>query len=142
MANPRPVGLQSEKIITSKIVEWGSSPLPPTLLATLITSLHLRPLQPLPMLFPPVLLFSSFINLQNFTRDAAGLTTAFSGLYLLMAQQRKHSQVLGARSRLRSRFGARGIIRGASMGLATFNLVACGWVYGLGTNNQSEDQGM
>ncbi|CCU78448.1 unnamed protein product [Blumeria hordei] len=142
MATPRPAVLQADKTIATKFEEWGRSPLPPTLLATLITSLHLRPLQPLPMLFPPVLLFSSFINLQDFTRDAAGLTATWSGLYLLMARQRKHKHDSGIRSRVRGRFGVRGIVRGASMGLATFNLVACGWVYSLSKDNKPESHDM
>ncbi|EPQ62418.1 Bgt-2223 [Blumeria graminis f. sp. tritici] len=142
MSTPRPAVFQADKTITAKFAEWGRSPLPPTLLATLITSLHLRPFQPLPMLFPPVLLFSSFINLQNFTRDAAGLTATWSGIYLLMARQRKQKHASGIRSRIQGRFGVRGIVRGASMGLATFNLVACGWVYSLDKDNQPESQGI
>lgn len=61
---------------------------PPTLLATLITAQHARPFQPLPMLFPPVLLFSSYLNLSNFKTDAAGMTAAWSGLYAILAMRR------------------------------------------------------
>jgi hypothetical protein len=62
---------------------------PPTLLATLITAQHARPFQPLPMLFPPVLLFSSYLNLGNYKTDAAGITAAWSGLYALLAIRRR-----------------------------------------------------
>jgi hypothetical protein len=66
---------------------------PPTLLATLITAQHARPFQPLPMIFPPILLFSSYLNLSNYKTDAAGITAAWSGLYALLAMRR--SQVCG-----------------------------------------------
>lgn len=61
---------------------------PPTLLATLISAQHMRPFQPLPMMFPPVLLFSSYLNLSNHKTDAAGITAAWSGLYALLAMRR------------------------------------------------------
>jgi hypothetical protein len=61
---------------------------PPTLLATLITAQHARPFQPMPMLFPPLLLFSSYLNLSGYQSDAAGITAAWSGLYALLAIRR------------------------------------------------------
>lgn len=61
---------------------------PPTLLATLITAQHARPFQPLPMMFAPMLLFSSYLNLSNYKTDAAGITAAWSGLYGLLALRR------------------------------------------------------
>jgi hypothetical protein len=63
---------------------------PPTLLATLITAQHFRPFQGLPMMFPPVLLFSSYLNLSGYKKDSAGITAAWSGLYALLAMRRKH----------------------------------------------------
>jgi hypothetical protein len=42
----------------------------------------------MPMLFPPVLLFSSYLNLSNYKTDAAGITAAWSGLYALLAIRR------------------------------------------------------
>jgi len=127
----------AKKTAISYAFDWGKSPLPPTLLATLLTALHFRPFQPLPMLFPPVLLFSTYLNLQNFTIDSAGLTAAWSGLYLLMARRRK---VAGASMgvRLGNKFGARGLTRGAAMGLAGLNLVGCGITYGLGRRRDEE----
>ncbi|KAL1636423.1 hypothetical protein SLS58_009776 [Diplodia intermedia] len=68
---------------------WGDNPLPATLTATLITAQHMRPFQPLPMLFPPVLLLSSYLNLNGYKKDAAGMTAAWSGLYVLLARRRK-----------------------------------------------------
>jgi hypothetical protein len=107
------------------------SPLPPMLLATLVTALHARPFRPLPMIFPPVLLFSTYLNLSNFTVDSAGLTAAWSGLYLLLARRRK---VAGANfgSRIGNRFGARGLTRGAAMVLAGANVVGGGITYAFG----------
>ena len=47
---------------------------PPTALATLVTAQHFRPFQAMPMIFPPVLLFSSYLNLSGYKTDAAGIT--------------------------------------------------------------------
>ncbi|KAK2625142.1 hypothetical protein QTJ16_005511 [Diplocarpon rosae] len=117
--------------------EWGKSPLPPTLLATLITALHARPFKPLLMLFPPVLLFSTYLNLSNFKVDSAGLTAAWSGLYLLLARRRK---VAGANfsSRLGAKFGARGLTRGSAMLLAGANVLGCGVTYAFGDRKAEE----
>lgn len=49
----------------------------------------MRPFQPLPMFFPPVLLLSSYINLNGYKKDAAGMSAAWSGLYMLLAGRRK-----------------------------------------------------
>lgn len=72
---------------------------PPTLLATLITAQHARPFQPLPMLFPPVLLFSSYLNLSDYKTDAAGVTAAWSGLYALLAMRRSQVSSVSFTSR-------------------------------------------
>lgn len=61
---------------------------PPTALATLVTAQHFRPFQAVPMLFPPVLLFSSYLNLSGYKTDAAGISAAWSGLYALLAMRR------------------------------------------------------
>ena len=115
----------------------SESPLPPTLLATLVTALHARPFQPLPMLFPPVLLFSTYLNLSNYKVDSAGLTAAWSGLYLLLARRRS---VSGANigSRLGAKFGARGLTRGSAMMLAGANVVGCGITYAFGRRSAEE----
>jgi hypothetical protein len=107
------------------------------LLATLVTALHARPFQPLPMIFPPVLLFSTYLNLSDYKVDSAGLTAAWSGLYLLLARRRT---VVGANfsARLGSKFGARGLTRGAAMGLAGMNVVGCGMTYAFGRRDQEE----
>jgi hypothetical protein len=83
------------------------------------------------MLFPPVLLFSTYLNLNSFIIDSAGITAAWSGLYILLAQRRKTSG-LGFTGRLTSRFGARGLVRGAAISVAAINLVADGVTYTLG----------
>ncbi|KAK0514471.1 hypothetical protein JMJ35_003088 [Cladonia borealis] len=104
--------------------DWGENPIPPTLLATLITAQHLRPPQFLPLLFPPILLFSTYLNLYSYKTDAAGISAAWSGLYLLLARRRK--QKFG------SKFGVRGVVRGATMGVCGVNLVSGGLVYVMG----------
>ncbi|TVY52298.1 hypothetical protein LSUE1_G009649, partial [Lachnellula suecica] len=116
---------EAKRTTISYAMDYGKSPLPPTLLATLITALHARPFQMAPMLFPPVLLFSTYLNLNSYVVDSAGLTAAWSGLYLLMANRRrvKAGSVLG---RIGGKFGARGIVRGGAMALAGVNLVGCG----------------
>ncbi len=84
------------------------SPLPPMTLATLVTAQHFRPFQPLPMLFPPVLLFSTYMNLNGYTIDSAGVTGAWSALYLILAGRRKQT--------FARKWGARGLIRGDGFG--------------------------
>lgn len=92
-------------------------------LATLVTALHFRPLQVLPAAFVPVLLFSSYANLQGFKKDSAGITAAASGTYALLALRRRHP---GAFYR---KFSVRGVVRGAAVGVGFANAVAGGWVY-------------
>jgi hypothetical protein len=41
------------------------------------------------MLFPPLLVFSSFISLHEYKKDGGGLLAAQSGLYMLLALRRK-----------------------------------------------------
>lgn len=125
--------LTSRAHIFQHMRDWGSSPLPPTILATFITALHFRPFQPFPMLFPPVLLFTSYLNLQDLTRESASLSATFSGLYFLMAKRRKEKvKTISGLSvaRLRSRFfSARGLTRGAAMGVAAINCLCGGLTY-------------
>ncbi|MCJ1374273.1 hypothetical protein MMC20_005505 [Loxospora ochrophaea] len=108
----------------------AESPLPPTLLATLITAQHARPFQFLPLLFPPVFLFSTYLNIYDFKIDAAGLNAAWSGLYLVLAARRKQP--------LMRRFGTRGIVRGATMGLCVANLLGGGFTYAVGQRGKEE----
>ena len=42
--------------------------------------------------------------------------------------------------RLGQKFGARGLTRGAAMGLAGLNLVGCGITYGLGGRSNEENR--
>ncbi|KAH9223521.1 hypothetical protein DL95DRAFT_352190 [Leptodontidium sp. 2 PMI_412] len=131
MSSEIPDKKEVRKASISHAMDWGKSPLPPTLLATLITALHARPFQPLPMLFPPVLLFSTYLNLSSYQVDSAGLTAAWSGLYLLLARRRK---VAGSSfsSRIGNKFGARGLTRGSAMVLAGVNVLGCGVTYAFG----------
>ncbi|KAK6431801.1 hypothetical protein LTR95_012034 [Oleoguttula sp. CCFEE 5521] len=107
---------------------WGENPLPATLLATLISAQHLRPFQTLPMLFPPILLFSSYLNVNGYKTDAAGLTSAWSAAYLVLARRRK--QAFG------SKFGVRGVTRGATLGLCLANLLGGGVAYAFGEKKE------
>ncbi|KAF2256673.1 hypothetical protein BU26DRAFT_513474 [Trematosphaeria pertusa] len=109
---------------------WGEHSVPPTLLATLITAQHMRPFQPLPMMFPPVLLFSSYLNLSGYKTDAAGTTAAWSGLYALLAMRRKQQ--------FTQKFTIRGFVRGASLALCAVNVAGCGLAYVFGRREKED----
>lgn len=114
----------------ARLTTVTESPLPPTALATLITAQHMRPPQFLPLLFPPVLLFSTYLNLSDYKVDSAGINAAWSTLYLILARRRKQP--------FTKRWGARGIIRGSTMGLCLTNLLACGFTYATGRRSKEE----
>lgn len=78
-----------------------------------------------------MLLFSTYLNLQGYKVDSAGTTAAISGAYLVLAGRRK----LG----FMNKFGARGLIRGATMGLCLANLVGGGLAYGFGSRSKDDD---
>ncbi|EMD68380.1 hypothetical protein GGP41_003406 [Bipolaris sorokiniana] len=111
---------------------WGENSVPPTLLATLITAQHARPFQIFPMMFPPVLLFSSYLNLSNYKTDSAGITAAWSGLYALLAMRRSQG--------IRNKFTVRGVVRGASLALCAVNVVGCGLAYTFGKREKEEKE--
>ena len=67
---------------------YAENSVPPMAIATLIAAQHLRPVQPLPLLFAPVLLFTSYMNLRGYKTDAAGASAAWAGLYMLLASRR------------------------------------------------------
>ncbi|KAK4496377.1 hypothetical protein PRZ48_012357 [Zasmidium cellare] len=123
MPSKAPDAEDAKKGIFQYAKAWGA-----TLLATLITAQHMRPFQTLPMLFPPILLFSSYLNVQGFQKDAAGLTSAWSMCYFLLASRRK--------TPIMKRFGTRGVVRGATLGLCAVNAVAGGWAYWRGTREE------
>jgi hypothetical protein len=106
--------------------------MPPAGLATLVTALHYRPFQVLPMTLVPMLLLSSYANLQGFKKDAAGLSAAASGTYALMALRRRPAS-------FRSRFSLRGAVRGTAIALGAANIVAGAWVYAM-TDRDAERQ--
>jgi hypothetical protein len=118
--NTHPLTLQSTE-----------SSVPPTALATLITAQHFRPLQKLPMLFVPVLLFSSYLNLNGFPVDSAGVTSAWSAAYLVVARRRKQA--------FSSKFGARGAVRGLTLGLCAANIVSGGLAYAFGKREARDE---
>ncbi|KAH7125127.1 hypothetical protein B0J11DRAFT_298595 [Dendryphion nanum] len=125
--------MSTEPVKTSTLQSlrnWGENSVPPTLLATLITAQHARPFQTLPMLFPPVLLFSSYLNLSDYKTDAAGITAAWSGLYGLLALRRRQG--------LKNKLTLRGVVRGASLGLCAVNVAGCGLAYVFGRREKEE----
>lgn len=83
------------------------------------------------MLFPPVLLFTSYANIQGFKTDTAGISAAWSGLYLVLASRRRQP--------LMKKFGARGIVRGATMALCLANMIGGGLAYTLGKREEEDD---
>lgn len=85
------------------------------------------------MTVPAVLLFSTYLNLCDYTTDAAGITAAWSGLYLVLARRRKSAKFV-------NKFGARGLTRGATMGVAAVNLAACGATYAFGRSVPGEEE--
>lgn len=105
--------------------------MPPALLATVVTALHARPLQLLPLtIFTPSLLFASYLNLAGYPTASAGATAAWSGLYVLLALRRRQP--------FRGKFSARGAVRGAAIGLGLVNSAAGGLVYARGDFNADE----
>jgi len=110
--------------LASNLRAWGESPLPPTVLATLITAQHARPFQALPMLFPVALMGATYMNLNDAKVDAAGFSAAWAGLYALLASRRKQG--------IRNKFGPRGILRGGTIIFSLAQVAAGGWVYGTG----------
>ncbi|KAH8697186.1 hypothetical protein BGW36DRAFT_296074 [Talaromyces proteolyticus] len=122
---------EAKKSLYQNLRAWGENPLPPTLLATLITAQHMRPFQLFPMTFVPVLLFTSYANLNGFEKDSAGISAAWSGLYLILASRRKQAFM--------KKWGARGIVRGTTMGLCLVNMVAGGLAYTLGKKDEEEE---
>jgi hypothetical protein len=84
------------------------------------------------MIFPPLLLFSTYLNLQGYKIDSAGTTAAFSGTYLLLASRRRMGFM--------NKFGARGLIRGATMGLCLVNVVGGGLAYAFGSRTKEEEK--
>ncbi|KAK4133200.1 hypothetical protein BT67DRAFT_463150 [Trichocladium antarcticum] len=124
---PPPQGLRST------LTAWGTSSIPPMSLLTLLLAQHLRPPQALPLLLAPLLAFSSYLTLAGFKTDGAGMTAAWSGMYVLLAARRRPAS-------LRSRFSLRGGVRGTAMGLGVANTVAGLYVYGTGDRKQEEEE--
>jgi len=121
---------ETKQTIYQQARAWGESPVPPTVLATLITAQHMRPFQLLPMTFVPMLLFTSYANIQGFKVDSAGISAAWSGLYLVLASRRRQPFM--------KRWGARGIVRGVTMGVCLANVVGGGLTYTFGKRERDE----
>jgi hypothetical protein len=109
------------------------------------------------MMFAPVLLFSSYLNLSGYKTDAAGTTAAWSGLYALLALRRRQVSSLCdfmkdcglvvqkeqlliclAAKQFKQKFTVRGVVRGASLGLCAVNVAGCGLAYVFGRREKEE----
>ncbi|KAI9671699.1 MAG: hypothetical protein M1831_003227 [Alyxoria varia] len=131
--SPKPTGGSESTSLFHKAQIWGRSSLPPALLATLIFPQHMRPaFQAVPMLFPPALLFTSYVNLNGYKTDAGGLSAVWSTLYLLLASRRHH--------RIAEKLSPRGVIRGATLAVAGVNGVAGAVTYAFGTRGRREEE--
>ncbi|KAK0626972.1 hypothetical protein B0T14DRAFT_535010 [Immersiella caudata] len=121
------------KSVIAALKGWGNSSMPPMGLATLITALHYRPFQALPMLFTPLLVFSSYLSVAGFKVDSAGMTAAWSGMYILLAARRRPAS-------LAKKFSVRGAVRLTAMGLGTVNCIAGGYTYATGDRKAEEQE--
>lgn len=119
-------------ITTQMLTRCSENPVPPALLGVFIFAQHAKPFQTLPMLFPPILLFSSYLNLSGYKTDSAGLTSAWSAAYLILARRRR--QAFG------SKFGVRGVVRGATLGLCVVNVLGGGLAYAFGKRNIEDEK--
>ncbi|MCJ1324435.1 hypothetical protein MMC10_001097 [Thelotrema lepadinum] len=130
---PQSQGLEppSRQSVFGFLRTWGESSAPPTFTATLIAAQHLQPFQFLPIVFAPLMLFSTYMNLNGYKIDAAGANAAWSGLYVVLAQRRKRPFV--------QKWGARGLVRGGTMGLCAVNVAAGGFVYATGRRSAELD---
>lgn len=107
-------------------------------LATLITALHYRPFQVLPMLFTPVLVFSSYLSVAGFKIDSAGITAVWSGMYVLLAARRRPALLrkkLGV-----PKIGIRSIVQLSAQGLGAANCIAGGYTYFCGDRKAEEQE--
>ncbi|KAK3344249.1 hypothetical protein B0T25DRAFT_593579 [Lasiosphaeria hispida] len=131
MASPEDI--EPPKSVLSGLRSWGNSSMPPMGLATLITAIHFRPFQVLPMLFTPLLAFSSYLSVAGFKVDSAGMTAAWSGMYVLLAARRRPAS-------LRNRFSIGGAVRICAMGLGTVNALAGGYTYATGDHKAEAEE--
>ncbi|KAH6851079.1 hypothetical protein B0I37DRAFT_373149 [Chaetomium sp. MPI-CAGE-AT-0009] len=74
---------------------------------------------------------SNYLTLAGFKTDGAGMTAAWSGVYTLLAARRRPAS-------LRSRFSARGMVRGSAMALGAANTGAGFYTYAMGDRKREE----
>lgn len=123
---------KAKRTAIHQLKQYGESPVPPALLAGLITSYQLRPFRPLPMLFPPFLLFSSYLNTQGYKTDAAGLSATWSTLYLVMSRRTG-----GITSVLKpSNWNFRGLTKGATFVMCIAQSTNGGIAYVFGSRSK------
>ena len=97
------------------------SPIVPTGTASLIFAQAVRPAQYISLLFPPILLGSTYLNILDLKSDSAGITASWSALYLILSQRRQQM--------LAQKLGWRGLIRGGTQATCMMNVLSCGYVY-------------
>jgi len=112
---------QQQKTALQYARAWGENSFTPTLAAMPIFALHARPIQMLPLLFSPALLFASYVNVSGYKKDAAAMSASWSALYMILAMRRKQG--------VKDKLSARGIIRGGALGLCAMNIIGGSLAY-------------
>ena len=72
------------------------------------------------------------MNVYGYETEAAGLNAAWSGLYFILARRRKQP--------LMQKWGTRGIVRGATLGLCAANVLGSGFVYATGRKSKTDGE--
>ena len=106
---------------TCKLKSNLESPIVPTGTASLIFAQSVRPAHYVSLLFPPILLGSTYLNILDLKSDSAGITGSWSALYLILSQRRQQT--------LAQKLGWRGLIRGGTQATCMMNVLSCGYVY-------------
>ena len=91
------------------------------MLASMVLAQALRPPQYLMLVFPPVLLLSTYVNILDFKEESAAITGSWSALYYVLSRRRKQE--------FRQKLTYRGLIRGGTQATCMMNVLGCGYVY-------------
>ncbi|KAH0543648.1 hypothetical protein FGG08_002086 [Glutinoglossum americanum] len=108
----------------------SESPYPPGLTALLIAVPN--PLRPLPLLFSSVLGLSSCLSFSGYHIDAAGISAAWSALYIIAASRRKQNFI--------GKFSRAGVLRGMTVGACALNVLAGGLAYAFGQRSKEDER--
>ncbi|KAL9124926.1 MAG: hypothetical protein Q9217_005796 [Psora testacea] len=91
------------------------------MLASMVLAQALRPPQYLMLLFPPVLLLSTYVNILDLKEESAAITGSWSALYYVLSRRRKQE--------ITQKLTYRGLIRGGTQATCLMNILGCGYVY-------------